>query len=407
MSVDWLSEPKLSEDERLARYFYLVAALAGAVIKVLVVWAAEARVTWTHLKKMKPLKNISSHAIGAAVILARQGYAKMAQEEVHKLALRWHRLSQRWGRPQLTALMRSWERIEANFGKKFAKKVQGRSARVSGASWLRGLLKAADWKAKWDDACELAGAICCDPAASTSVAHTCTTLARLPGVGDKYGTVHMARCCHVWREWVWRLPSLPLAPEDWHRLSNMNEDTTGKGFGALATATLLDARIMRETVVGAMKAVSRSSATRALIGRMLTIELSCGVCEMQAMLNDLERWLRKQGNDMDIRQYILERLPGAAEDMHRHRMMMHGLAWAHPFIHTGRDEMRAAALMRRQIEQTPQPLPDNAWQRWTQGSYGLHLPSLWCTDCGEVLDYKLGTTRQGSSCLQGFGCRRQ
>ena len=107
----WLTVPKLTEDQRLARYFYLVSCLSGLVLKVLIQMAAEAKTTLTFLRSMKNKRGITYEQIGAIAILSRQGYAKMAQAAMHKIA----KTMPSWGKTDLEKLEKEWKRIEGFF----------------------------------------------------------------------------------------------------------------------------------------------------------------------------------------------------------------------------------------------------------------------------------------------------
>ena len=218
MEVDgctWLTQRKVPQQQMLARYFLLVACLSGIVLKVLVVSAPVVRTARRFLLHFKRQRGVTNHEIGAAVILSLRGYAKMAQEAVQKLALRWRRLGQtKWGAGQLRALMLAWQKIEQTHGKLHAKKVQGLSNRYFGAAWLQKVLAAPDWKTRWDEACEHVGAMCRDPHFASTFRESCKVLAQLPGVGVDYGSKWMVRGGYVLREWVWHAPPLPMTEKE-------------------------------------------------------------------------------------------------------------------------------------------------------------------------------------------------
>ena len=414
MEVDgctWLTQRKVPQQQMLARYFLLVACLSGIVLKVLVVSAPEVRTARRFLLHFKRQRGVTNHEIGAAVILSLRGYAKMAQEAVQKLALRWRRLGQtKWGAGQLRALMLAWQKIEQTHGKLHAKKVQGLSNRYFGAAWLQKVLAAPDWKTRWDEACEHVGAMCRDPHFASTFRESCKVLAQLPGVGVDYGSKWMVRGGYVLREWVWHAPPLPMTEKEWPVLCDMNEETTGRGFRSLGTNDLTHALIMRVSLAGAMSAAATSSATSAMYRRLQTVELACSVCEAQSMLNVVEASLRKQGKRDNVRKYILERLPASVEDMHVLRSTLLGEAWAHPEVNTGKDQMRASAVAMRYLLRTAEPLPQNAWQRWTEGSVHLRLPVLWCAKCGRLLEDVVRMKKEGGPsatlCAVGKGCRQ-
>ena len=95
-STHWLARPQLTAEQKLARYFYLVACCCGLVIKVLAASAAEGvtmrKFLQSYTKSRTQSAGLTNKEVGAVVILSGRGYAKMAQEKVQELALRWRRL---------------------------------------------------------------------------------------------------------------------------------------------------------------------------------------------------------------------------------------------------------------------------------------------------------------------------
>jgi len=159
---------------------------------------------------------------------------------------------------------------------------------------------------------------------------------------------------------------------------------------------------MRATVAGLMRAMSASSATRAKWERMQTLEVPCSVCEFQGVVHYLTK--RTKG---DVFKYVLERLPGAPDDMHHMRKRIAGDTWQQRDVHTGKDEMRATAVARRWIHGAPK-LADSAWQRYVDNKLALPLPVLWCRRCGRLLSTKIQVKKHGGptqlQCVKGMCC---
>ena len=267
----WLTVPKLTKAQRLARYFFLVNCLSGLVLKVLIQMAAEAKTTLTFLRSIKNKRDFSYEQIGAIAILSRQGYAKMAQNAAHAMA----KNIDHWTAAELRNLEKQWAQIEKRNGKKHGKKIQGRSGPFFGALWIRKLLKAPRWKKIWKDACVEIGRACADPNFDSSFKDSCKVLSKLKGFGIKYGAKHMIRSAYIYRHWVWDLDDLLLEDRDWADCMAMNEDTTKKGFRSLGVETMPEAEVMKGTLSEAMSAASTSTATQALYRRMQLIELPC------------------------------------------------------------------------------------------------------------------------------------
>ena len=166
--MDWLSQPGLTPDAKLARLCYLLTVGSGMNVKVLIEMAPECANQMNNMKFVGSTP--SEEHIGALAFLMRQGYAEKAANAACDQAKKLIQSKDFWSLKQLKDLLKTWEDIYAKEGAEHSKKTCGRGATTSGNTYLQKLilfLETGKGKAgakfsfkDWRNACRLLGYMC-------------------------------------------------------------------------------------------------------------------------------------------------------------------------------------------------------------------------------------------------------